>query len=166
MSGKIEWLCVAGGLCLLAGCDVFVADRPYHRRPPEVVYRQQPTVVYQTPPPAVVYPAPQPVYPPQPTAVYPQPAPPQPGVVVTQPPPVVVQQPAPVVYEEGAVVNGVVIVEPAGVSDYVLINGGWYYWHPGLGVWVHARRAADWHPPETVHVYHSWAEHPLYGRGR
>jgi hypothetical protein len=66
------------------------------------------------------------------------------------------------VVEEGAVVNGVVVIAPAPVSDYVFINNGWYYWHPGLRCWVHARRPEGWRPAAGVHVYSTWREHPIY----
>lgn len=83
-------------------------------------------------------------------------------VVVERPGPVVVAQPAPVYVEEGAVVNGVVIVEPAVVPEYVFIGGGWYYWHPGCRCWVHAVRPRGWQPAVSVRVYRSWNEHPMY----
>jgi hypothetical protein len=138
----------------LVGCDgaVFVG-RPHPRR--EVVVYREPGPVYRPGPAAVVVtPAPGPVYAPAPGVVYA----PAPGPVYAA---------APVTYEEGAVVNGVVVVEPQGVTDYVFMNGGYYYWHPGLGIWVHARRDAGWRPGGGIHVYGSFAEHPAYrGRGR
>jgi hypothetical protein len=73
---------------------------------------------------------------------------------------------APTAYDEGATYNGAVIVEPPGVTDYVQNDGGYFYWHPTLNVWVHARREASWHPKEGAHVYHSFAEHPAFRRGR
>ena len=132
------------------GCEgVVVVDRPYRRRPP-------PAVVYFQPAPVVVQPAPQPVMVP----------PPVPSSVGEPPPQVVVPAPAPVVYEEGVVVNGVLLAEPVGVTDYVFIGGGWYYWYPTLGIWVHAHRPSDWRPREGVHVYRNWSDHPMYRRPR
>jgi hypothetical protein len=133
---RVKSIAALGLVVLLAGCDVVVMDRPY-RRP----------VVYQ-PAPVLVQPAPAPVY-----------APP-PGPVVAAPP-AVVAQPAPAYVEEGSVVGGVVVTEPVGV-DYVLVGGGWYYWHPGLHVWVHATRGAGWRP--RGRVYTSWGAHPMYRR--
>jgi len=98
-----------------------------------------------------------PVYRAHPVVVAPAPAP----VVVARPAPVVV---APTYVEEGAVVGGVVVAAPAGVDGYVFVNGGWFYWHPGLRVWVHANRPGGWRPGPNVHVYASWSEHPMYRR--
>ena len=70
----------------------------------------------------------------------------------------------PVFYEDGMTVRGVVLHEPRGV-DYVHTDGGWYYFHPGARVWVHARHDDDWHP-DGGHVYRSWTEHPEYRHGR
>jgi hypothetical protein len=80
--------------------------------------------------------------------------------VVVQP----VAAPAPAFVEEGTLVGGVVVAEPVGLTDYVLVGGAWYYYHPGLRVWVHARHPGNWHPHAGVHVYNSWAEHPRYRR--
>ena len=92
-----------------------------------------------------------------------QPAP----VVVAPPRPLVVAPPpvaAPVFVEEGAMVGGVVVAAPVAIDGYVMIGGGWYYWHPGVHTWVHAHRPASWQPPREVHVYHGWDEHPMYHR--
>jgi hypothetical protein len=75
---------------------------------------------------------------------------------------VMVRQPAPAVVEEGAVYQGVVVAEPGPVADYVFINGGFYYWHPGLRCWVHAHRPEGWHPEPDAHVYYNWTDHPIY----
>ena len=83
---------------------------------------------------------------------------PQREVVVEPAAPVYV---APAYVEEGATVGGVVVV-PAPVDSYVVIGGEWYYWHPALRCWVHAHRAAAWHPGPEVRVYRSWGEHPMY----
>ncbi len=77
---------------------------------------------------------------------------------------VVVEAPAPQFVEEGTTYNGTVVVAPASISDYVFINGGWYYWHPGLNIWVHAAHDRDWHPGASVHVYSHWSDHPQYRR--
>lgn len=158
-----------GLVLVLAGCDgVIVVDRPYRRPPPVVYYQPAPVVVYQPAPVVVAQPAPGPG---QPAPVVAQPAPAgqavpvvvQPAPVPGQPAPVAVQ-PAPVVVEEGVVYGGVVVAEPAGMADYVFIGGGWYYWHPGLHVWVHANRPGNWRPGAGARVYHGWAEHPVYHR--
>jgi hypothetical protein len=141
----------------MVGCDVVFVDR-YPRRG-VVVVQPAPVVVAQpAPPPTVVMTAPPPA-----PAVVAAPPPLAPGTVVVQPAPVVVQ-PAPVYVEEGAVVNGVVVAEPVGVDSYVLIDGGWYYWHPGFRCWVHAHRPYGWRPRGDMHVYHGWGEHPMYRR--
>lgn len=125
-------LAVLSLVWLLSGCEgVVVVDRPHHR--------PRPVVVYQTAPVVVAQPAP----------------------VAVQPAPVVVVQPAPTYVEEGAVVGGVVVAEPAAIEGYVLLGGGWYYWHPGLHVWVHSGHPGNWHP-EHGRVYRGWAEHPMY----
>ena len=84
----------------------------------------------------------------------------EPAPVVVHPRPVVVAA-APVFVEEGVKIGGVVVASP-GAVDYVSINGGWYYWHPGVHQWVHAHHPDNWAPPRGVHVYHSWDEHPMY----
>jgi hypothetical protein len=98
----------------------------------------------------------------QPQAAAPSAAPPAPAPAgFAQPAPVVVQA-APQYVEEGATVNGVVVVQQPVTDGYVLVNGGWYYWHPTLQVWVHAQRPAEWHPQPDARVYHAWAEHPKF----
>ena len=94
----------------------------------------------------------------------------------TESPPTPAAAPAPVAaaapdappqyYEEGSTYNGTVVVEPSDVSDYVSVNGGWYFWHPNLNIWVRANHPSDWHPPQNVRVYHNWNEHPMSRRGR
>ena len=70
----------------------------------------------------------------------------------------------PTFVEEGATFSGTVVVAPADVGEYVFIDDGWYYYHPTLHVWVHAKHDKDWKPPAKVHVYHKWSEHPMYKR--
>lgn len=77
------------------------------------------------------------------------------------PPPVVVETP-PAYVEQGATVNGVLVAPPPPDADYVLIDGSYYYWLPSQNVWVHAHEPHDWHPPEKAHIYHRWADHPMY----
>ena len=132
----------------LCGCDVMVVERYPRRYAPVMVVQPAPVVVAQ--------PYPGSVAPPPPVAV----APPPPG---TAPPPVVIQ-PTPVVMEEGAVVGNAVVVAPAVVDGYVLVDGEWYYWYPSFGCWVHLHRPYGWWPGRGIRVYHGWGEHPRYRR--
>jgi hypothetical protein len=132
MNAKVLVLPLLGAV--LIGCEGdFYAERP--RRHREVVVVERPAQV------VVVQPAP----------VAPSPAP---GVVAPAP--------APLVVEEGATVGNVVVIAPATVDSYILIDGEWYYWHPGFQCWVHAHRGMGWRPGPEVRIYRGWSEHPMY----
>lgn len=144
---------VGGPLVVVRHREAVVVEPVYVRPlPPPVVYVQPPAVVVA--PPVYVSPPPQPV-----VVMAPPPPVPQPALTV------VVPAPAPVIVEEGVAVGGVVVAEPVGISDYVFIGGGWYYWHPGVHTWVHANRPNGWRPGPSIHVQvmRSWGERPDHG---
>lgn len=162
-----------GLLGVLSGCSgVLVVDNTHRHYPPPpravvvapapvVVAQPAPVIVAQPAPVVVAQPAPVVVAQPVPVVVAPRPVIVAPAPVVVAPAPVVVAA-APVFVEEGARVGGVVVAAPVGVSEYVFINGGWYYYHPGMRQWVHAHHPGNWRPPANVHVYYKWEDHPQY----
>jgi len=92
------------------------------------------------------------------------------GVVVVHerpypppPPPVVVYQAAPTYVEEGSVYGGVVVA-PVDPGEYVFMGGAYYYWNPGLRIWVHAHRGEGWRPGPRARIHERWEEHPMYHR--
>jgi hypothetical protein len=82
-------------------------------------------------------------------------------------PPVAVAGDVPVIAVEGGVYQGVEVVPPVEIAtcDWVLVDGGWNYWHPELGVWVHADRPGGWHP-DHYRSLNNWGERSRDHRDR